>query len=89
VNQSELVKVLMGLSIPLTIALFIAGIGGCMRRYWGQRTLVIMGMVQIVLDVIVIVVKSNPSSVVNIGFCAVLIGLARANTRSEYELPKQ
>jgi len=82
------IMVLMMVAIVSTICLFIAGVGGCMRRYWGQRALVILGSIGIALDMIAGFAGLRPSAViVHIVFQGVVIGLAQANKRPEYELP--
>lgn len=84
VTNPGLVRTLASLYAVLAVLLLVAGIGGCMRRYWGQVALVVVGALGMLLFLLPIVLRGQGAAAVPVAWFGLIAGLAAATPKSIY-----
>lgn len=81
--------VTIGALFMLVGALFVvAGIGGCMRRRWGQIMIISTGSLGVALYLITLAVRGNPAMIVPVIWFSTVTGLAIGINRAVFEDPR-
>lgn len=80
-NQG-LVTVEAILILGLAVLLAIAGIGGCMRKHWGQITLVVVGLLCVANYFVPVVAQGYAWAAIPIVWFSIIAGLAASTDRS-------
>lgn len=69
-------------------ALFIvAGIGGCMRRHWGQIMIITIGTLGVILYMVVLALNGRAAMIIPIAWFGLVTGLAVGVDREVFQEP--
>jgi len=77
--------VMASIAIVFSALFIVAGIGGCMRKHWGQIAVVVIGVAGSLLQLVGIAHSQSAGGLIPLLWFALIAGLAWANKRADYE----
>ncbi|MGN6721458.1 MAG: DUF2510 domain-containing protein [Marmoricola sp.] len=78
VTNPGLVRTLASFYAVLAVLLVVSGLGGCMRKYWGQISLIVVGVLGVVLFLLPIVLRGAGVAAIPVAWFGLIAGLAAA-----------
>jgi hypothetical protein len=86
VTNPGLVRTLASFYAVLAVLLLVAGVGGCMRKYWGQIALIVVGVLGMLLFLLPIILRGQGVAAVPVAWFGLIAGLAAATPKSIYKV---
>lgn len=82
---SALFVVLASIIAAIAALFVVAGIGACMRKYWGQIAVMVIGICGALLQFVALVGDRGAGALIPLVWFGTIAGLAASNKRADYE----
>lgn len=85
VTNPGLIRTLASFYAVLAVLLLVAGVGACMRRYWGQIAVIVVGAIGMLLFMLPIILRGQGVAAIPVAWFGLIAGLAAATPKSIYK----
>lgn len=81
VTNPGLLRTLASFYVVLAVLLVVAGLGGCLRKYWGKIALIVVGGLGMLLFLLPIVLRGQGVAAIPVAWFGLIAGLAAATPK--------